>query len=168
MFKIKLIAQLPQLRQGYSDTCRRYVMQQLRQAAREFVREAIVNIPVETGQARGTFLPLGRFLNVSVDISDANPLANKNEYTGSMSDKKLVFKFSDTAKGASFEVAPQLLYFIYNDLFAHNYPNEQIPTPWESIQKGWDAFEEYTHNVAPIKFPRITTFIEKVTKDYGY
>ena len=51
-----------------------------KQAAREWLRELIKGIPVETGMAKGSLTPLGRFLNVAVPISPTRaPYFNKLE-----------------------------------------------------------------------------------------
>lgn len=40
----------------------------IREAARLWLREIITHIPVETGMAKATLQPLGRFLRVAVDV----------------------------------------------------------------------------------------------------
>jgi hypothetical protein len=166
VFKISFKAPKFGLRQGYTKTVKEYLRVQIRQAAREFVREAVVRVPVDTGQARGTFLPLGRFLNVSVPIPGANAKFNKSEDTGAEPQNQLLFRFTSTKTGESFEIDPQLFYFWFNDFFAHSYPNAQLPTPWGSLEAGWEAFMEYMRVVAPQRFPRIEKFITMEMKEW--
>ena len=143
----------------FSRTLRKELSTQTRQAARAFLRRTIVKIPVDTGQARGTFLPLGRFLRVAVPIGGAQPEANKSASTGSSGEKQMLFQFSLDNQGSYFEIEPQLFYFWWNDFFAHHYPKGQLPTPWESLEAGKDAFIDYMRNVAPSRLPKLKDFI---------
>lgn len=169
MFKVRFRAPKYTVdKEGLSRWIREKVNVQIRQAAREFVKEAIVKIPVDTGQARGTFLPLGRMLGVSVDILGAKSKPGKNEDTGSSANNKLIFRFRDTKTQQGFEIDPQLFYFWFNDFFSHHYENAQLPTPWESLQTGWDAFITYMKEVAPERLPKLRQFIKVEMVDYGY
>jgi hypothetical protein len=143
----------------FNEALRTAVSTQVRQAARAFVRKAVVKVPVDTGQARGTFLPLGRFLRVSVPIGGASPKANKSSNTGSSGTNQLLFRFTTEKNGVYFEIEPQLFYFWFNDFFAHNYPNGQLPTPWQSLESGKKAFLDYMQNVAPTKLPKLKDFV---------
>lgn len=132
---------------------------QARQAARAFVRAAVVRVPVDTGQARGTFLPLGRFLRISVPIGGAQTKPNKSPATGSMGDRQMLFRFETQERGVFFEIEPQLFYYWWNDFFAHNYPGGQLPTPWQSLEEGKKAFVTYMKTIAPTKLPKLKDFV---------
>lgn len=160
MFKIQFKA--PKLlfdQKRFSRTLRDTLQAQLRNAAREFVRAAIVRIPIDTGEARGTFLPIGRFLHISVPISGAEPTVKKSEFTGESPEKRLIFQFSSNQYGEYFEIDWQLFHFWFNDFFQHSYINGQEPTPWGSIEAGKDAFLLYMKNEAPKRLPKIKDFI---------
>lgn len=162
MISIKMTAKKGVLRQGWSTAVHEYLATQIRQAAREFVREAVKHIPIDTGQARGTLLPLARVLRVAVDISGAKPLSNKNQETGSSTGNKLIFKFTRTKNSEGFQVDVQLLYFWINDIMGH--PSGEH-SPWESIEQGWEAFLLYMKEQAPKRYPKISSFIEHVDFD---
>ncbi len=132
---------------------------EVKEAAREFVRAAVVNIPVDTGEARGTFLPIGRFLNVPIPIPNAHPLANKSATTGAEANKQLIFTFPSNQYGVYFQIDWQLFHFWFNDFFAHSYPNGQMPTPWKSIEAGRDAFLKYMRTEAVLKLPKLKDFL---------
>lgn len=147
---------------------------QIRQAAREFVRAAVVNIPIDTGQARGTFLPIGRFLNVSVPISGNTPLKNKNPETGADyqegdpksnygEPRKLIFTFPGNQYGEYFQIDVQLFYFWFNDFFSNKYGG-----PWDSIEEGRKAFIEYMRTTAVKRLPKLKDFIEVSYSDTSY
>ncbi len=168
MFKVTWKAPKFSLRYGYTDTLRKNLQRQLRQAARDFIMEAIVRVPVDSGQARGTFLPLAKFLNTSVPISGNTPLPNKNPDTGSYGDRQLLFEFISYKQGEGFKLNIQLFYFWFNDFFSHAYPLG-APTPWGSIEAGWDAFTKYLADVAPERYPQINKFIvvEDIDTNFG-
>ena len=164
MFKVKLSAPRYKLKNGWTENVHERVRVQLRQAAREFVATAIQDIPLDTGQARGTFLPLARFLNASVPTSGGNPTSSKNPSTGAGDENKLIFKFTTMATGETFEINPQLLYFIVNDIFGH--PSGKH-APWKSIEHGWKAFMKYIKDVAPQRYPKIGQYITFDIVEYG-
>lgn len=160
MFKLTFKApRIKIMKDAYLEALRIRLQAQLREAAKEFVAEAIQRVPMDTGQARGTFLPLSRFLGMSVEVGGVGK-KRKNSETGASEGKQLIFKFKSTARTESFEIDPQLVYFIINDFHEMNYPNGQAPTPWESLETGWQAFMTYIHEVAPLRFPDIGAFIE--------
>lgn len=136
---------------------------QIRQAAREFVRAAIQNIPVDTGQARGTFLPLARALNVSVPI-DGTPQKGKSASTGASGDNQLIFKFETTKTLVKFEVDVQLFYFWVNDILGHP---SGMHEPWQSIEEGFKAFMKYIHSTAPQRFPKLKDYLKVDIKEFG-
>lgn len=150
----------------FTRTLRHNLQVQVRNAAREFVVAAVEKIPIDTGQARGTFLPLGRFLNISVPISGNSPKQNKSPQTGAELDKQIIFSFPSNQYGEYFQIDWQLFYFWFNDFFEHQYLKSN--TPWESIEAGRLAFIDYMRNVAPAKLPRLKDFIEVSYMDASF
>lgn len=161
MFKIRLRASRLTLKRGFTEACHERVRTQLKQAAKEFVKEAIKHIPIDTGQAMGTILPLGRFLNISVSTSGNKPLKNKNPETGANGQNKLIFKFESLKTGEKFEIDVQLLYFFINDFFGH--PSGKYE-PWYAIDAGWTAFRQYLAETAKDRYPKLKDFIEYHTQ----
>lgn len=160
MFKVSFsVPQFILNPQKFHKTLRNNLQIRIRQAARAFVKAAIVKIPVDTGEARGTFLPLGRFLNVAVPIG-GEPRRGKSAQTGSSPNKQLLFTFGSEELGEYFEIDWQLFHFWFNDFFTHHYPKGQLPTPWGSIEAGKQAFMEYMKTEAPRLMPRLNEFIE--------
>lgn len=160
MFQITVkVPNLKFMREKYTEALKERLRVQVRQGAREFLRILIEHIPVDTGEARGTLFPLGRFLNVSVPTPGANPLKNKSAFTGAGGDKQLVFHFRSTKTQEVFEIEVQLFHFWFNEFLEHNYPNGQLPTPWMGIEAATEAFLIYMRETAPVRFPKITDFI---------
>ncbi len=139
----------------FNKTLRERLNVQVRNAAREFVRAAIVNIPVDTGEARGTFLPLGRFLNIAVPIN-GDPEPDKNPTTGAGPDKQLLFTFPSNQYGVYFQIDWQLFHFWFNEFFETRSNHYK---PWDSIEAGREAFLEYMRTVAPLRLPKLKDFI---------
>lgn len=149
MFEIVILA--PEFtfdEKRFLKTYREMAAIQTKQAARAFLRAVVQRVPVDTGQARGTLLPLGRFLRVAVPISSTNERENKNPETGAQGDKQLLFRFPSYSTGEFFEIEPQLFYYWWNDFYSHNYPNSPNPTPWRSIEEGVEAFLLYMRTTA--------------------
>jgi hypothetical protein len=142
----------------FTRALREEVQTQMRQAAREFLRAVINRVPIDTGEARGTLLPLGRFLRVSVPIDVLNAKANKNPDTGEIN-APLLFDFETTGKGEYFTVQMQLFHFWWNDFFTHNYENPQIDPPWHSIEDGVKAFMDYIKTDGYKRLPRLKEFL---------
>ncbi len=145
--------------EAYSRSLYTSLNVQVRNAAREFLREMVQHIPVDTGQARGTLFPLGRFLNVAVPTNGADPTRTKSPSTGSQSQNMLLFDFPESEDGVYFEIQIQLFYFWFNEFFQHNYPNAQLDTPWESIEAGKKAFISFMKKEAPKRMPKVKDFI---------
>ncbi len=160
-FKVKMdIPEMHFKQKEFSAYFRSEMQIQMRQAARAFLRAVIKRVPVDTGEARGTLLPLGRFLNVAVPISPKRSENNKDAGTGEMN-SPLIFDFESEDTGEYFTIeALQLFHYIWNEFYAHNYSNPQIEPPWHSIQDGVDAFMEYLKTYGIKRLPKMKDFID--------
>ena len=138
----------------------------VREAAKAFIITAIAAIPVDTGEARGSFLPFGRALNVSFSIPGAKPKPNKNAETGASPEKQLLFTFAANQYGVYLNIDWQLYHFWFNDFFSQNYANGQLPTPWDSIEKGKEAFMLHLKESMG-DLPRLKDFITTEYLDSG-
>lgn len=155
-------------RREYTTFMRAEVQTQLRQAAREFLRAVIKRVPVDTGEARGTLLPLGRFLNVKVPIDPKSSKPNKDAGTGEMN-HPLIFDFETTATGEYFTAQIQLFHYWWNDFFTQTYSNPQVEPPWHSIDDGVDAFMNYIKTEGFKRLPALKqfTFVANVVVNGG-
>lgn len=158
-----------------------------RQAAREWVRAVIMQIPVWTGMAlgsvkfaRGSNGSLAQFLHVAVPINPVNstgktflsPTSGKRVHLdktktpdagGQMADYKFVF----TKKTFSFQFKSTVPHFMHNEFFERTDPGaagQQIEAPWNSLEKGRAAYLNYLRNeIRASRFARITKFISRVS-----
>ncbi len=155
-------------RHEFTVALRAEMQTQLRQAARAFLRAVIKRVPVDTGEARGTLLPLGRFLNVHVPIDPKSFRQNKDAGTGEM-DNPLIFDFESTEKGEYFTAQLQLFHYWWNDFFTQSYVNPQIDPPWHSIDDGVAAFMDYLKTFGLQRLPRLKdfTFVSEIKVNGG-
>lgn len=130
----------------------------VRQSARQFVKAAAREVPVDTGQARGTFGPIAKKLRVRLSIPLAGPKPGKNRTTGAafgrkppyvtVTDKVITFRFSNT-----------LDYYNFNDLFPRGYGPDKQSTPWKSFQAGKDAYNTELRKQIKKKLPGVISQI---------
>lgn len=157
---------------GYSAAVRKSMEIQFRHAARAFLRAAVPHVPVQTGMARGSFLHIGRYLNVAVPI---NPIRFNKTYE--MPGGGKIPKTPES--GASLSTSPQnlikwrdnrLVFEFESNVF--HYTLEDIfglksPTaPWESIKKGRIAFMEELRKLRT-RLPKLGGYITRTSITFG-
>lgn len=132
---------------------------QMRQAARAWLRETLVHVPVWTGMARGSLKPLGRFLRVAVPIEPherAKPTPKKNQEAG---ESQQYFEFDHNGYQYSFRWTTDVLHYQLNE-FHHSELKLIHDTPWHSTLYGDKAWEEYVRDTMPKRIPKMTDFIQ--------
>ena len=132
---------------------------EVRQAAREWLRAVIKEIPTYTGTARGTFKPLGQFLKVAIPKS--TPVSNRKSKRIQGRTYKLGpaagaqygtdFDFTQNAFKFGFNYTVELPYIWWNS-FGPGPPQLKKPTPWFAIQQGTTAFGNHLREEMPGKF----------------
>lgn len=139
----------------YTKTLDRVMGQIIREAAREWLRAILVSVPsrggfpVETGAAKSTLQPLGRFLRVAVPISPTKPVrANDYEHRWGASD------FSITSKNFEYEFSwsTDLLHYYLNEFFSIS---TVASSPWHSLEAGEAAFLSYVEEALERRLPNI-------------
>jgi hypothetical protein len=136
---------------------------QIRQAARAWLREVITHVPVYTGMARGSLIPLGQFLRVAIPIN-RNPSADEHGYSWRSQAQGISlghFSFTRTKTTIQFHFSTSVPHFIINELFDVSDTIHLIePTPWHSFEFGKDAFFNYLNSNLPQKLPKLSKYIE--------
>jgi hypothetical protein len=124
-----------------------------RQAAREWLRATLERVPVYTGTARGTLLPLSRVLRVALPIS---PIASRPNRGPEVGAQQSDYEFLDGRNGVyGFSFLQGLEYYILNDANLVSF----IPsTPWHSFDAGKEAYDEHIGEVID-SLPKITDFV---------
>lgn len=148
---------------------------QNRQAARAWLREVILNVPVWTGEARGSLRPLGQFLKVAVPISPSSSKwarrAIAQGHTAEAGAQQGQFEFRvEPPLRIIFEYETQVIHYLINEFYNVNPPIHLIqPAPWLSHEKGRVAYQNYINTNLKNKLPNLKSYIirEKVTKSNG-
>ena len=119
----------------YTKTLERRVGQIFRQAIRAWIATMITRVPVKTGHARGTLIPLARNLRTRVPIQPKP--GQKNKSSLGAAESMFVVKDDRSNPGQllfSFEWEAFVLHFLLHDQGLIPRPlNSQIqPWPWNS------------------------------------
>lgn len=106
--------------------------------------------PVWTGTARGSLMPLGRFLRIKVDVK---PIAWRSGRGPTVGSNKSKFEFVNTPGRYHFRFSTQLAYMVFNEF---NQSNLKLTykTPWGMMKIGQAAFKDYCDTVMPDKMQK--------------
>jgi len=136
---------------------------QMRQAAREWLRAVITKVPVWTGTSKGSFKPIGRFLNVQIPIS---PEVSRSGMGPDVGADKSAFHFSRRKGNQIFTFEVGVAHYAVNEFHNVNLTGQfqlRNPGPYASFKFGELAFNRYVENVMPGRLPKPETFT-KMTK----
>lgn len=133
---------------------------QMRQAARAWLRETILHVPIWTGMAMGSLKPLGRFLRVKIEIEPnprAKPRRDKNQAAG---EARQSFSFDSNGYNYAFRWTTDVLHYQLNE-FHQSGLNAHLAatTPWHSTQYGNKAWDDYIRDTLPKRIPKVTEFL---------
>ena len=131
--------------------------EQNKMAAREWLKAVILRVPVFTGEARGSLLPLANFLNESIPI---HPVAQKKGHSIASGAAQSSFEFTN---GPIFD-------FIFTEDVAHYKINEyydvnppihltHLPRPWASFLVGKEAYKNYIERYLVANLPVIKDYL---------
>jgi hypothetical protein len=127
-----------------------------REAVREFYRAAFASVPVDTGMARGSLIPLGRVVrNVPTTISPkrSRPYAMKGYPDG----KTLEAGIDRGQAAFKINISPGKYEFSYNIRVKHWIINER-KLGWDALGRGRLAFK------AKIKESRVASEVLKILR----
>lgn len=126
----------------------------VRQAARAWLRAVLRQVPVYTGTARGTMIPLGSFLRVAIPIKPVAFVKGKGPSVGAAGSHYSFATGEGGRYGFSFE--PGLEYYLLNEYnLVPNIPS----TPWFSFDSGKIAYDAEIKKMIK-KFPKLSTFVK--------
>ncbi len=146
----------------FTKTLDRVMGQIIREAAREWLKAVLESVPsrggfpVLTGAAKSTLVPLGRFLRVAVPVNPTVPAEKRRTAEGEASQQ---FRIIDDKNNGgsftySFEWSTTLLHYFINEFYGY------IPyAPWNTVEKGEDAFREYVENALNTRLPNVADYI---------
>lgn len=139
--------------------------QVFRQAARAWLRYIIVNVPVQTGMAKGALAPLGRFLRVAVPISPTRkPYKHKLEggvlATPQAGADKSEFDFAYDGLTAEFTWSTDVLHYWLSKYYSGKaIPGDQL------LQLSDIVFEMYVTDNLPKRLAPVYASLIAVTMD---
>jgi hypothetical protein len=179
--------------QKFLKTLDEAIQLEMRNAARAFLREAIIHVPVRTGFARGALLNMGSAIGLSAASIPTRFLARLRktidgriksykprivEYYYGAGSKTL--KTPENARQFStpidkvflkennvylFHYEQTILYYVINDILTNPYTPS---APWRSFEFGKNAFSDYLKNQGIAKLPgardAITTTLVRVNR----
>lgn len=137
----------------YITALNKKVEEQMKEAAREWLRAVIVRVPVYTGMARESLLPLSRYLNVAIPI---DPIAKRRGPSGEI---QQYFAFEQQGEQFTFKYSTEVPHYLINEFnVGLGSPPLTHPTPWHSFEAGRIAWREYVTTVFKYKLPNIKTY----------
>lgn len=147
-----------------SETVEKRAYQKMRQAARIFLREAFVHVPVWTGEAIASLFPLAQYLHVQIPAAKTSPHpeAPENRFGLGMSQGIVKEPFIERRGWKfSFTITSDVKHFNINEF--HDVSQYGIilrnPTPWRAFQQGAEAATKYLEATVQSIFPKFADFI---------
>jgi hypothetical protein len=116
--------------------------------------------PVWTGTARGTLIPIGRFLKVAIPISPKVKRPGRGPEVGASKGK---FQFGKAYDRYYFRFSTQLAWYTINEFNQSSLPLTH-KTPWGGFEIGQKAFQDYCNNEMVKRMPKIRDSIKFKTR----
>jgi len=151
-------------RENYRKQFDKDIEKHMHAAAREWLLAVYPLVPVWTGMARGSLIPLGAFLNVPIPIdrnpsADAHGLIDRGFWDGIPLGK---FQFRFTRTQFRFHFSTDVEHYMENELnVAPSYLHLINPTPWHSFEAGAEAFKAYVESTLIPGLPKIKKYFAK-------
>ncbi len=138
---------------------------QNRQAARAWLRAVILNVPVWTGEARGSLRPLGQFLRVNVPINPSSSkwaqraIAQGHTAEAGAAQGKFEFKIEGQAR-VIFEFETSVIHYLINEFYNVKPPIHLInEVPWYSLKAGKAAYKTYVNENVRKSLPKLKSYL---------
>lgn len=157
---------------SYTKTLDRVLGQIIREAAREWLRAWLsLGVPVETGMAKSSLLPLGRYLKNVGGLGftpTRKPYKNSSEVGGFVSPEageaysQFVIMDDKTSPKEFlywFEWSTEVLHYYFNERYRGDSPSGQ-----EALDYAEEAFTEYINEAIARRLPNAAEFIGFTTQ----
>lgn len=131
--------------------------EQNKQAARQWLRAVLLRVPTFTGEARGSLLPLGAFLQEYIPI---HVKEIRKGHSPSIGAEQSEFKFQ-RGINTGFTFTEGVVHYIINEYYDVNPPIHLThgPRPWFSFLKGREAYRAYMEKYLIENLPNIADFM---------
>ena len=132
------------------------------EALEEFFRTVLSELPVWSGAAKATLIPLGRLLKISFDISPKvkPPFDNPNEHGIAAGKRKGKAKKINASWEYGFVFEHSLFHYWLNENFLMHYGPDKKPTPWETMKKGSERYRDFIDKNSSTILPKVWEFLE--------
>lgn len=136
-------------------------------AAGEWLRAVLTRVPVRTGMAQGSLLPLGRFLSISHagEMFEITPIQEPDRIAQgeALSDDPKSMFVSNGKGEFLFIFDINVFHYTLNEFFPMgpyvNPADPNIQPPWNSMVAGRDAYLNYIQENVPTSVPRVAEFL---------
>lgn len=155
----------------YLRDTERALLKLVKEAAREWLIAVLNEIkgaphtsgdsfPTQTGEAKGSLLPLATILNQSqirVDVPITTAPGRPNRISMGRQKGKVRLGKTGARMIFNFEFSTGVLHFIINEQYFSDIPASD--TPWDVRLAGQRAFENFLDENAPERIPRISSYL---------
>ena len=159
MFKIKARFSKLGIDTGrFTETLDTNMKEQIRQAAREWLRAVILKVPIWTGTSIGSLQPLGAYLRVAVPNNYKVVRPGMGPSAGRAQQE---FKFKREGNVWSFEFTEEVPHYLVNEYFNVNATGKfhlTTPGPYRSFAAGEAAFTAYINAYLIKRVPNLHDF----------
>ena len=160
MFNIKMRASKLGIDTGkYTKTLDTNMKEQVRQAARAWLKAVILKVPIWTGTSMGSLQPLGAYLHVPVP-KDYKVV--RSGYGASVGRANQEFSFERTGNVWSFSFTEEVAHYLVNEYFNANSSGKFhliTPGPYRSFAAGEAAFEGYINQYLVKRVPNLHDYV---------
>ncbi len=151
----------------YTKALDTIMRQQLKEAAKDWLRAVVERTPVYSGESRGSLLPLAAYLNEEINISPAaNWLIRKQGPTSlgaDVGESEGRYSFTSSNYVYTFSFATDVPQYLINEFnVGLGSPPLINPTPWLSLEAGEQALFEYLDRNILANFPKVSDFVVEV------
>jgi hypothetical protein len=147
-------------REGYLDQMRTAIKRQLRLGVAAWLRAVLERVPTYSGMARSSLKPIGDYVNVEVTIGQQIRVDHtRNPELGEAMGMKPSQAFQGNQYVYTFNYTVLIPHFAFNDENASGAVNQQIQTPWHSMEAGKEAFQKFINDNLMKNLKSINSFI---------
>lgn len=143
----------------------------MRQAARAWLREVALQVPVWTGMAKGSVAfargpggHLARYLNVSIPIIPTHYVKGKNPLAGGRMGR---YSFTNARHVWRFTFRTDVPHFILNEFYSTPVGPQYKARPWNIFPAANEIFQQTLRSEIKRRLPKIKSYIDFVDTPFG-
>lgn len=151
-------------RAGYTKTLNRTMGQIIRQGARLWLETVAPLVPIQTGMARASLIPLADYLHVSLEVDPLQGFKSRVELGIDAGQGFVLIDDNMSTWRYSFAWKTEVLHYLLNDVYG---TPTVISSPWNSVEHGDEVMWDYLYNEIPRRLPKMAKFIIKTKASYN-